>query len=147
MTDQVAKQNTDRELWRERPDDYYAASLHVTEGGGIGMNVGGHVIVKPIRDWHALVSWKCKAQPTADPPQDCDWPHCGCDPHAQEVIECLIESGWAGPDEAFKLREALRFVLAWLDHKPTPKDRIYPHGTWEVRAACEAVLGVAEVKA
>jgi hypothetical protein len=49
--------NTDREIWRE-PDEgngsYYADSIHVTEGGGIGINCGGHVIVKPLRDWHAL---------------------------------------------------------------------------------------------
>ena len=44
--------NTDRELWREVPGDYYADSIHVTEGGGIGMNVGGYVIVLPIREWH-----------------------------------------------------------------------------------------------
>jgi hypothetical protein len=44
--------NTDRELWREKKDDYYAPSIHVTQGGGIGMNVGGHVIVLPVRDWH-----------------------------------------------------------------------------------------------
>jgi hypothetical protein len=49
-------QNTDRELWREPPGDYYAASLFVTEGGGIGMQVGGLVFVKPIRDWHQLAS-------------------------------------------------------------------------------------------
>lgn len=48
--------NTDRELWRERPDDYYADSLHVTEGGGIGINCGGHVIVQPIREWHRLAN-------------------------------------------------------------------------------------------
>ena len=39
-----ACQNTDRELFRE-PDetgngDYYSNSLHVTEKGAIGMNVG-----------------------------------------------------------------------------------------------------------
>ena len=50
----TASKNTDRELWRERDDDYYAASLFVTESGGIGMNVGGHAIVMPIREWHAL---------------------------------------------------------------------------------------------
>jgi hypothetical protein len=37
--------------------------------------------------------YKCKAQPTADPPQDCDWPVCGCDPYADKVIEALQESG------------------------------------------------------
>ena len=45
-------QNNDTELWRERPNDYYADSIHVTEHGGIGMNCGGHVIVARIRRWH-----------------------------------------------------------------------------------------------
>jgi hypothetical protein len=44
--------NTDKEIWRKKPGDYYAPSIHVTEGGGIGMNVGGHVIVAPIERWH-----------------------------------------------------------------------------------------------
>jgi hypothetical protein len=46
-------QNTDRELWRETPS-YYSPSIHVTEEGRIGINVGGTVFVKPLRDWHAL---------------------------------------------------------------------------------------------
>ncbi len=54
MGNNTAAKNTDRELWREREGDYYAASLFVTEGGGIGMDVGGHCIVKPIRDWFKL---------------------------------------------------------------------------------------------
>lgn len=49
--------NTDREIWRG-PDEgngsFYADSIHVTAGGGIGIDCGGHVIVKPLRDWHAL---------------------------------------------------------------------------------------------
>jgi hypothetical protein len=59
-TDQAAV-NTDRELWRgpdEGNGDFYADSIHVTEGGGIGMNVGGLVIVMPIREWHALAARK-----------------------------------------------------------------------------------------
>ncbi len=43
--------NTDRELWREREGDYYADSIHVTEGGGIGINCGGYVMVRPLRAW------------------------------------------------------------------------------------------------
>ena len=39
------------------------------------------------------VGWKCQARRTADPPQDCDWPTCGCDPKATRVIEFLQESG------------------------------------------------------
>lgn len=46
--------NTDKELWREIEDDYYSPSIHVTEHGGIGINVGGCVAVKPVREWHKL---------------------------------------------------------------------------------------------
>ena len=46
--------NTDRELWRERDGDFYADSIHVTKDGAIGINVGGHVIVKSVQEWHAL---------------------------------------------------------------------------------------------
>lgn len=57
MTQDNACKNTDREIWRG-PDEgngsYYADSIHVTESGSIGLNVGGHVIVRPIREWHRL---------------------------------------------------------------------------------------------
>jgi hypothetical protein len=48
--------NTDRELWREgaQDNDYFANSIHVTERGDIGINCGGHVIVKRLDEWHAL---------------------------------------------------------------------------------------------
>jgi len=49
--------NTDHELWREIPGDYYSPSIHVTEAGGIGINVGGHVIVKSLRSWHACADY------------------------------------------------------------------------------------------
>jgi len=48
--------NTDRELWREPPGDYYADSIHLTEKGGIGINVGGHVIVRTLEQWHAALN-------------------------------------------------------------------------------------------
>lgn len=54
--EQEACQNTDRELWRERPDDYYADSIHVTEYGSIGINAGGMVYVLPLREWHRLAA-------------------------------------------------------------------------------------------
>lgn len=42
-------------------------------------------------------AWSCAAlkQGTAggNDPADCDWPMCGCDAHATEVIEALQESG------------------------------------------------------
>lgn len=41
-----------------------------------------------------MAAWKCKARNSWLPePQDCDWPVCGCDPHANRVIEALGESG------------------------------------------------------
>lgn len=47
-------QNTDKELWREPPDDYYSNSIHVTASGDIGINVHGRVFVKSLEEWHAL---------------------------------------------------------------------------------------------
>jgi hypothetical protein len=44
--------NTDKEIWRKIPDDYYSPSIHVTEFNGIGINVGGYVIVAPVESWH-----------------------------------------------------------------------------------------------
>ena len=55
MDDQPCK-NTDVEIWREAPGDYYSPSIFVTEQGGIGINVGGLCIVKPVRDWHLLAA-------------------------------------------------------------------------------------------
>lgn len=56
MTD-AAVENTDRELWRG-PDEgngsYYADSIHVTEHGGIGINVDGTVRVMPLREWFKM---------------------------------------------------------------------------------------------
>jgi hypothetical protein len=48
----VAKKNTDREIWRKVKDDYYSPSIHVTEFGNIGINVGGYVLVAPVEKWH-----------------------------------------------------------------------------------------------
>ena len=46
--------NTDVEIWRRTPGDYYSPSIHVTKGDGIGINCHGHVIVAPIERWHAV---------------------------------------------------------------------------------------------
>lgn len=58
--------NTDRELWRERKGDFYADSVHVTTSGGIGIDCGGYVIVKTLREWHRLAH--CDDKATAVPP-------------------------------------------------------------------------------
>lgn len=63
MNDRPAK-NTDVEIWRGPsrlenpeldPDRFYADSIHVTEGGGIGFNCGGMVIVRPAREWYTAM--------------------------------------------------------------------------------------------
>ncbi|HYI40031.1 MAG TPA: hypothetical protein VE053_06905 [Allosphingosinicella sp.] len=53
-----------------------------------------------LRTFHGAF-WTCKArlQPNGpDDPADCDWPICGCDPHAAKVVEALEESGALGGD-------------------------------------------------
>jgi len=47
-----ALKNTDRELWRKNPGDYYSPSIHVTQKGDIGINVGGYVLVASVERWH-----------------------------------------------------------------------------------------------
>lgn len=47
-------ENTDRQIWPVENDDYYAPRIHVTKEGNIGIDVGGHVFVKPLREWHWL---------------------------------------------------------------------------------------------
>lgn len=40
--------------------------------------------------------WKCGADRSGvggNTPQDCEWPCCGCDPHADKVIAALQEEG------------------------------------------------------
>lgn len=39
--------------------------------------------------------FSCAARPweLRDPPQDCDWPVCGCDPQANKVMDALMERG------------------------------------------------------
>lgn len=49
-------------------------------------------------------TWKCGAQPTADPPQDCDMPFCGCNPAWQDALAAAQESGWLSEREARELR-------------------------------------------
>jgi hypothetical protein len=55
--------NTDRELWREREGDFYADHIFITKNGSLGINCGGIVYVKPIRDWFALAGGKITFPP------------------------------------------------------------------------------------
>jgi hypothetical protein len=59
------------------------------------MSVGGpHAELEGYNDaMREQPRWTCKAKRTADPPQDCNWPFCGCDPYANKVIDTIEESG------------------------------------------------------
>ena len=46
--------NTDKNIWRKVERDYYSPSIHITQDGNIGINVGGHVIIMPIESWFLL---------------------------------------------------------------------------------------------
>lgn len=59
-------ENTDRELYRERPGDYYADSIHVTKDVGIGINCGGSVIVMPLRKWFMLAAQVTTTAPRSE---------------------------------------------------------------------------------
>ena len=39
------------------------------------------------------LDFSCRVQAVGktDPPQDCDWPFCGCDPYATKVLDVLEE--------------------------------------------------------
>lgn len=58
-----AAQNTDTHLWpiTTRDSDPFSDSIHVTASGTIGISVGGHVIVKPLRSWHELAAADLRA--------------------------------------------------------------------------------------
>jgi len=51
--------------------------------------------------------WKCLAQRTADPPQDCDAPFCGCNPVWLDALTMAQESGWLTLTDATDLRAQL----------------------------------------
>ena len=54
-SDDNARNNTDRELWRSPSD----VRIFITETGGLGLNVAGRVVVMPPERWHEL-ALKCR---------------------------------------------------------------------------------------
>lgn len=51
-----AAENTDTPLFSEVEDDYYSPSCRMTKGRALGIDVGGTVIVKPLREWFEAVN-------------------------------------------------------------------------------------------
>ena len=60
--------NTDVEIWRERPGDFYSDSIHVTKDGMIGINCGGYVFTLPVQRWHKLAAAESLPPPSEDRP-------------------------------------------------------------------------------
>lgn len=48
--------NENTEIWRQKEEDYYSPSIHITKDGQVGVNVGGLVFVASIEDWHKSLS-------------------------------------------------------------------------------------------
>jgi hypothetical protein len=102
--DQAPCVNTDREIWRENEGDAYAPSIHVTKDGGVGINCGGSVYVKPLREWHRLAE------------RDIDRYH---------LADLLLCHGEFGTTEAASKEGALRCadaIIAWQQPTaPSPR--------------------------
>ncbi len=59
---------------------------------------------------------KCRARSTNyGDPIDCDWPFCGCDDHAEKVVQSLHECGWEDASDLRRLLSEAHDVL----HKVT----------------------------
>lgn len=68
--------------------------LDSIEGAGYGGMASYEIAKMTIRQ----TLWKCMGRKQSLPePGECNWPDCGCDPHATKVIESLLEQGWKAP--------------------------------------------------
>lgn len=66
----------------------------------------------------------CHANRTADPPQDCDYPFCGCSEEASKVIETLLECGWGNCSaELRKIADIAMLLRRVLHHHDSPAIR------------------------
>lgn len=55
---------------------------------------------------------KCRARSANyGDPIDCDWPFCGCDQHAEKVVQSLGECGWEDATDMRRLLTEAHDVL------------------------------------
>lgn len=82
----------------------------------------------------------CKARLSkADPPQDCDWPWCGCDPHADKVLAAIQEN-----DCVILPRPALEVVFGLAQTHAIQQPPRNPRRRMEIAAAfdrCRKAVG------
>ena len=70
MSDTNTAKNTDVEIWRRVPDDYYSPSIAVTESGAISVNVAGLVIVLSVEEFHSRAQTQPPSKPEGDKVSD-----------------------------------------------------------------------------
>ena len=66
MNEPIENENTDTEIWRERPGDYYSDTLFITIDGALGIDIAGTVFVKPLRKWQELEADNAKLRAALD---------------------------------------------------------------------------------
>lgn len=98
MPDMPAK-NTDTELWREPPGDFYSNSVHITQKGELGINVGGTVFVMTLKQWHEAA---CALSRHGEP--------------VEEIARVLVHeaSGKFGWETAYRMATRLTGALPYL---------------------------------
>lgn len=81
-----------------------------------------------------------RAQSTAggNDPQDCNWPFCGCDKKATEVLQVLIECGWGPPAAKAKWPMGCGLCGKMMD---SIDDRMEFHGLGNCVDICSRCLG------
>jgi hypothetical protein len=133
VSESKAANNTDREIYRVQPGDYYSDSIHVTEGGGIGINVGGTVHVLPLRKWHELAGGKLAVSESKVCQHECyfRFPHgsCRCAMCGEEYPNPKWQTGHDGsavqPSAALSLAQQFHEVY----------ERLAPQFGYETRKA------------
>ena len=116
----MAAQNTDRELYREPGDwrgDFYSDSIHVTESGAIGIDCGGYVFVKPLREWHAL------AKQSAALLSFLDMDEAGIERLARVLQPAIDDGQMSGGALEYACKGAARAVLTELRKMASPTQR------------------------
>jgi hypothetical protein len=94
-----------------------------------------------------MEAFTCKArQGATDPPQDCDWPNCGCDPYADKVLAALEEQApglFAIHRDNEKMRETitrLQQLVEFTRHRSAcdleNQDALFASGREELRCTC-----------
>ena len=72
---------------------------------------------------------KCAATRNTDPPQDCDYPFCGCSEEAMKCMETLIECGWGNVETELRRISNLAMLLRRVLHHPNSP--IIRHQAWD----------------